>query len=330
MKSRNVLKAMTRSKGFTLLLVLAALVVVFYLIRDAFLSDDNIRNILISASLSGTITVGMGMLLISGQVDLSSGATGMIGGLVVATLLQGGMPWTLALLLTLLLGCAIGLLISFFVNVMNFMSFITTLALMTSLKGVGYLITNADRIAVSNQSFWQLGTYNVFGIIPLPFLIMVVLYIVYGLILRFTKFGRFVYMCGGNSGAARLAGINPKKIYTVLFVNNSAIACLAGSLLASRMHTAGPSSVVGTELTAITSSVLGGISFLGGSGGMGGAFIGVMLLNVFTNGLVISGLEDYWRIVSQGVLLILALTLDFYREESRRKSLLRSAENAGN
>lgn len=321
MKRSNVFRSISGSKSFLLIIVTLVLVVAFYLINRAYLSGDNIRTIFTSASLSGTIAVGMGLLLISGQVDLSSGATGMMGGLVVATLLQTNMPWPLALLLTLMFGCAIGLIISFFVNVLNFMSFITSLALMTTLSGLGLVITNATNITISNQSFWALGSTTVFNIIPLPFFIMLILYIIYGLIMQYTEFGRYVYMCGGNKNAARLAGINPKVIHNVLFINNSAIACLAGALLAARMHNAGPSTVIGTELTAITSSVLGGISFLGGSGTMGGAFVGVMLLNVFTNGLVLSGLSAYLRIVAQGVLLIAALLLDYYREQSRQKSL---------
>lgn len=319
-------KRFTVSKSLMLLLVMAALIAVFYLINSAYLSADNIRTILTSASLSGTIAVGMSLLIISGHVDLSSGATGMMGGLLVATLLQTNMPWPVALFITLLFGCATGLIISFFVNVLNFTSFITTLAIMTALSGVGLVMTNAENIAINNQGFWTLGTINVFELIPLPFFIMLLLCIIYGLILRFTKFGRSVYMCGGNAGAARLAGINPRTVHTILFVNNSAIACLAGSLLASRMHNANPSAVMGTELTAITSSVLGGISFMGGSGTMGGVFIGIMLLNVFTNGLVIAGFSAYTRIVAQGALLIAALILDFYREEARQKTLRVSVE----
>ncbi len=326
MKKRNVRKRLNVSKSLMLLLVMAALVVVFYLINNAYLSADNIRTILTSASLSGTIAVGMGLLIISGQIDLSTGATGMMGGLLAAILLQIGMPWPLALLSTVLFGCLIGLFISFFVCALNFISFITTLAFTTVLTGIGLVITNAENFTIDNQGFWALGTINVFGIIPLPFFIMLLLYIIYGLILRYTKFGRSIYMCGGNAGAARLAGINPRKVHTILFVNNSAIACLAGSLLASRMHQASPSGVIGTELTAITSSVLGGVSFMGGSGTMGGAFIGLMLLNVFTNGLVIAGLSSYWRIVAQGVLLIAALILDFYREEARLRALRASTE----
>jgi ribose transport system permease protein len=249
----------------------------------------------------------------------------MMGGVIIAFLLKTGMPWVPALLITLVLGGCIGLINAFFVNVLNFMSFISTLALMTVFSGLGLVFTNAQNIAVSNQSFWALGSTNVFGIIPLPFFIMLVLYIIYGFILTSTKFGRRIYMTGGNRNAARLAGINPKKIHLILFVNNSAIACLAGSLMTARMHMASPSAVMGSELDGITGAVLGGIAFMGGGGGMGGAFIGLMLLNTFTNGLVVIGLGSYWQIVAKGLLLIFALVLDFVRERGRIRALKASA-----
>ncbi len=321
MENQSGIKKLTSSKGFTLIIIMAVIILGFWIINRNYLSDDNIRNILNAASLSGTIAIGMGCLLIAGQIDLSAGAVGMVGGVIIAFLLQTGMPWFPALLITLLFGVGVGLINAFFVNVLNFMGFISTLAMMTVFQGLGLVFTNAQNIAVSNQSFWNLGSTNVLGIIPLPFFIMLVLYLAYGFILRSTRFGRRIYMTGGNQNAARLAGINPKKVHLILFVNNSAIACLAGAMMTARMHMASPTAVLGSELTAITAAVLGGVSFHGGGGTMGGAFIGLMLLNTFTNGLVVIGLGSYWQIIAQGVLLISALVLDFFRERSRIRAL---------
>jgi ribose transport system permease protein len=136
-----------------------------------------------------------------------------------------------------------------------------------------------------------------------------------------TRFGRRMYMAGGNPNAARLAGINPKRITTTLYINNSVIACLAGSLMAARMHMGSPSAIAGSDLDAITAAVLGGVSFMGGGGNMVGVFIGLLLLNSFKNGLVVVGLDSYYQVVASGLLLIAALTLDFFREKSRIKNL---------
>lgn len=321
MEKTSGFKRFLGSKNFTLLIVTAIIVLTFFIIKKTYLSIDNIKTIFIACSTSGIIAVGMSCLLISGQIDLSSGSIGMFGGLIVALLLQTGMPWVLAVVITILGAGMIGLFNAFLANVMHFMSFISTLGVMTIFVGLGNVITNAQTIAVSNKGFWQLGSYVVFGIFPLPFVIMGVVFAAYGFMLSSTRFGRRMYMCGGNRNAARLAGINPAKITTVLFVNNSMLAALTGIIYTARMHGASPSNVIGTEMTGITAAVLGGVGFHGGSGGMVGAFIGLILLNSFTSGLVIAGLDPYWQVVSSGVLLIAALTLDFFREKSRIKSL---------
>jgi len=318
---KGSVKRFISGKSFTLILVWAAVVILFWRLNTNYLSMDNIRNIFNAAFLSGTIAVGMSCLLISGQIDLSAGATGMMAGVIIAFLLQANIPWVPALIITLVFGAVVGLINAFFANVMNFMPFISTLAISTALSGLGLVMTNAQNIAISNRKFWLLGSTNVFGIFPLPFFITVILLIIYGIILQNTRFGRRMFMAGGNPNAARLAGINPKKITTVLFVNNSCISCLAGALMAARMHMGSPSAILGADLDGITAAVLGGVSFMGGGGGMGGVFIGLMLLNSFKNGLVVVGLDSYYQVVASGILLIAALLLDFFREKSRIKAL---------
>jgi ribose transport system permease protein len=149
---------------------------------------------------------------------------------------------------------------------------------------------------------------------------MLVLLIVYGVILSATGFGRRIYMTGGNANAARLAGINPKRITTILFINNGVIACLAGTILASRMAMGSPSGVTGSDLDGITAAVLGGIAFTGGAGNMVGVFFGILLITSFQNGLVVANLDSYYQVTAKGVLLIAALILDYYREKARLKS----------
>lgn len=127
-------------------------------------------------------------------------------------------------------------------------------------------------------------------------------------------------MCGGNRAAARLCGINRKKITTILFINNGAICALADAVLAARMHNASQAASTG-NMDAITAAVLGGVAFRGGQGNMFGCFIGLALMTVFNSGLTASGLPAYWQIVVQGLLLIVALVVDFFNERSRKKAL---------
>jgi ribose transport system permease protein len=275
---------------------------------------------MISISLSGTLAVGLGCLLIAGHVDLASGTEGAIAGVVIALLIGTGMPWPMALILTVIFGCVMGLVNAFLVNVLGFMAFIATIGMSSAYTGFALLISNGGAISIKNQSFYKLGSISV-GVIPLPFVIMLVLFVVYALILTRTKFGRYIYLCGGNVNAARLAGVQPKKISTILFINCSAISALAGAVNAARMHSGNPTSVTGKEMDAIAAVVLGGVSFMGGSGGIGGALVGLILINGFNNGLNAIGLQTYWQTAAQGVILVAALLVDYFGERGRVRAL---------
>ena len=307
------------SKNITLVFVLFAVIVFFRLLNPYYLGVDNIRSILNTMSLAGMLSVGLACLLISGQINLAAGAEGCFGAILAALLMQAGVPWPVAVLGALVFGALSGLLTSFLCNVLNFVAFIATIALQSVYRGAGMVITNAQNLPIGDQGFWAIGASTYFGI-PAPFVIMSVLFIIYGFILTYTRFGRRVYMCGGNPNAARLAGINTKRMHTVLFVNCSALSALGGVVLAATMHAASPNNVFGTEFDAITGAVLGGVAFTGGKGGLLGCFIGILLLSCFNNGMVGIGLASFWSLVARGALLILALALDYFRESSRQKA----------
>ena len=132
-------------------------------------------------------------------------------------------------------------------------------------------------------------------------------------------------MCGGNRNAARLAGFSIKKLTTSLFINSGALAGFSGAVLAARLHSGTPGSVLGTEFKSITAAILGGVAFTGGSGTMGGCFIGLIIINSFNNGLSGLSVSSFYQMLAQGALLIAALLLDYYRSRKRRKKGLASA-----
>jgi ribose transport system permease protein len=322
----KALKNFARSKGMTLLIVTVLIIVFFYIMNPAYLSWDNIRSIMYAMSLCGTITCGMACLLMSGAIDLASGAEGMFAGVLIAFLLQTGLPWPLCVVLIIAFGAVVGLINSFFANVLNFMPFIATLAVSSVYQGIAGVITTNQPVMITNQAFWGIGSANIW-IFPLPFVIMVVLLVIYGMMISYTKFGRQMLLCGGNRNAARLAGLNYKKITTIMFINNGCIASLGGIVLASRMHNGSMSSVIGSEMDGMTAAIIGGVSFLGGgSSGMTVVFIGILMLNCFKNGLLFIDLDAYWQIVSNGALLIIALIVDYFREKRRLASLKASTD----
>ncbi|MDR1299621.1 MAG: ABC transporter permease [Oscillospiraceae bacterium] len=322
------LKKLLRSKTVMLMYVSAAVVLFFYAINPNYLGWDNIRGIMNAMSLSGTLGVGMAFLLMGGGIDLAAGAEGCIGAILVAMLMKTGMPWPAALLLGLVFGVAAGAVNAFLVNGLNFMGFIATIAMSSIYSGLALVLTNNQNVAINNQAFWRVGSYALFGVFPMAFVILVVLIVVYGFILSKTRFGRCILLCGGNRMAARLAGVDPKRVTTVLYMNCGALATLAGSVLAARMHFASPTAVSTGALDAITAAVLGGVSFMGGGGNIGGLLVGLILLNTFNNGLVVINLQAYWQIVSQGALLIIALCVDFLNERAKAASLRAAAKKS--
>ena len=323
MNEETTIHKIIKSKSFPLLIVLIAVLALFTCIKPQYiLSIDNLRGMLNAMSLTGTIAVGVSCLLISGGMDLSVGAVGMFGGIICALLMERGMAWGFALVIGVLIGAAAGGFNAFLINGLNFMGFIATIGVSTLLQGLANVITNAKNVAISNDSFYKLGSASLFNLFSTPFLIMLVLMIIYGLILSRTRFGRKMLMCGGNRMAAQMCGLKPKKVRTILHINCSAIAALGGIVLSARVRSGSPSAVIGQEFNAITAAVLGGISFMGGGGSMGGCMIGVVLLTCFTNGLTFVGLGPYWKVVAEGLLLISALTVDYVNQRSLSKRLL--------
>ena len=298
-----------RSGNLSLVVVTVVVILLFFSQNSNFLSYESIRSIMNSMSFTGILTIGMAMLLIGGEVDLSVGSIACFSGLVMALMINAGMPWGLAVFITLLFGIACGLINSFFINKLGFTSFIATLGLMSVYQGFVELITHNKNVMIPSQGVWVIGSTTVAGVIPLPFFIFIVLVVIYSLVMRSTGFGRNIYMCGGNRRAARLCGISPKKISTLLYANSGLLAAVAGGSGA---------------VDAITAAVLGGVSFLGGSGNIIGCFMGILLINVFDAGMTAIGFPSYWQIVVRGGLLVLALCLDFLTTRSRNNALKRS------
>jgi ribose transport system permease protein len=314
-------KGIVGSKGFSLVVITVILMAFFQIMNSNYLSVNNLKGMMNACSLTGTITVGMACLLMSGSIDLSSGSIGCMGGVAVSMLLLTGMPWPVALVLTLIIGMLCGALNAFLCNVLGFMPFIATIGTQSVIRSVATIITNSQSIAISDKGFWALGG-NYLWIFPLPFVFMIVLMVIYGLLISQTRFGRRMLLCGGNRNAARLAGINAKKLTTIMFLNNGAVAAFAGAIYTARMHSSAPTNIVGAEMNGMTAAIIGGVSFFGGgASSMGTLFIALAMITSFQIGLITINLDSYWQIVSNGMLLIVALIVDFYREKRRVQSL---------
>ena len=327
-KKENVLKRFASAVGGNNLVLIGAIIVVFILftaINPNYLTWTNFVNLLVAASLVGIVAVGHTYLIIAGQNDLSPGSLCAFCGVAVALFLQWGLPIPVAILLSLGCGVLCGLFNAWMVNCIKLEAFIATLVTQTMVRGFAQLICDGRPVAISNQSFIKIGTAR-FLSIPVSVWITIIAFIVFGFILARTRFGRSIYAIGGSSEAARLAGLNPRRIVTISFIIIGVLTALGGVVFAARMNAGQPSANVNLEFDAITAVILGGVSFAGGVGSMFGTVLGVLLIQAFGTGLIMVNVPSFWQSVAKGALLLAALTFDYIRKERREKELIAASK----
>ncbi len=327
MEKNSKLRDFFKSKLFSLILVLLILIVVFSVATGGkFIKPMNIRQILNAIVIVSFLAIGEGFLIISGCVDLSCGAVGTAAGIIMAIAVAWwNTPWYVGIVLALAFGAVCGLCNSLMVQKLNFQPFIATLAMSDMAKGIGYICSGGSFIEIDNKVIGFIGTQRIAKIIPFAIIISLVFLIVYGIILSKTAFGRQIYLIGGNRLAAKLAGLKPEKISTILFINSGVLAAIAGCLGVARIKSATLNGITTNQFSGITAAILGGISFGGGSGGMLGCFIGLLILNCFNNGANTLGLNSYVQQVFSGALLLIALGIDIISQKRSQKQVSKGA-----
>jgi ribose/xylose/arabinose/galactoside ABC-type transport system permease subunit len=264
------------------------------------------------------MSVGMTMVLLTGGIDLSVGSIAGVGCVVTASLLLRGMNVWLVVPAVLGISTVIGLLNSFFINELQIPPLITTLAMMTSIRGVAYLITGGLPIFGFKSDILFLGQGYV-GFIPVPVIVMVIVFIVGIIFVQNTRYGRYMYGVGGNEEATRLSGISVKKIKYVVYSISGLLAGLAGMVMLARINSGTPKMGQGYEMDVITAVVLGGVSISGGEGKLGFVVVGVLIMGVLTNGLILLNVQEYVQWVIKGLALISAVGLDRFIQKRKVK-----------
>jgi ribose transport system permease protein len=303
-----------------ILLPLLGFVIVFYLLDPIFLSNANITTMLRAMSFVGVIAIGQTLLMISGVFDLSVGSTAGLAAIVCSyAMAKMNLPVPVAILAGLGVGALVGLVNSFSVLKLGVPAFIATLGMLYIAKGITFLISKGYTIYPLPESVGTFGTAEPFGT-SWSFVVFIVLGVIAHIVLSKTTFGRKLYVVGGNPEVARLAGISPAKIQMIGFILVGMCASLGGMLLMSRIITGNPTIGLGWELNVIAGVVIGGISLFGGAGSIPGAFLGLLIMQVVTNGLVVVNVDPYWQTVSIGVIMIVAVAIDVMRRKSKTAS----------
>ena len=305
-------------KEYMLFFFLLLLCVFFSIFAKGFLRTNNLLNVARQVSIIGIVSVGMTIVILTGGIDLSVGAiVGVAATGAAYMMINLKLPIFLSSAIGILLGGAIGLLNGLMVSKFNIPPLISTLATMTSFRGVAYIITRGIPIYGFEDSFAVLGQGYV-GPIPIPVLIMLAVFFIGFVILGKTRFGRHVYGIGGNEEAARLAGLDIGRIKLMVFAISGLLAGFAGIVLLSRLMTGAPTLGTGFEMDVITAVVLGGVSIAGGEGKLRGVIIGVLIMGVLSNGMIIMSLDENYQWLVRG--FVLALAVGFDRNSKRAKN----------
>ena len=299
--------------GLSLLVIFIALCVFFSLLSPYFLTIDNFVNIAKTLPVVGIVAIGETLVLLSGGVDLSVGSVAALSGVVTGLLWeQIGLPIWIAALAGLLTAGLIGLINGLLVTRASINPLIATLATFSAVRGLAFVLTNAQMNQLTHPQFQQIGRGDLLGV-PIPFIIMLVLYAIFIFILRRTPFGRDLYAIGGNLMAARLAGIPTRRYLLIVFILSGLLAGVGGLVQASQLAAGAPQAATGMEFTVIAAVVLGGTSLAGGKGTLIGSLIGVFILRTLDNGLILIGVSSYFQEVARGAVLILAVGFDQLR-----------------
>lgn len=312
----------SEKKGTSYIGILIALVVLCVALSfasDSFLTASNLLNVSQQISTNFLIAIGMTFIILLGGIDLSVGSIIAVTGLMMGLMMkEWNIPVIISLLLSLLFASAIGLVTGLLITGFDLPPFIATLGMMSIARGAAYTITGGQPIYTFPEEFVAItGRYG--GIPVFTILIMVVMFVVAAYVLKYTKYGRYIYAIGGNENCAKLSGINVKKVKCIAYMISGFCCGVAAIVLTSRLDSAVPTNADGAELDAIAAVVIGGTSMNGGEGTLVGTLIGTLIIGIVANGLNLLNVPQGAQRMVKGGIIVLAVIVDVIRRKRAAK-----------
>ena len=319
---RRVLAGIRDSSSFGVMIAFIALVIAFALLHPRFLSTRNLWNLAISISTLGLTAAGVTLVLLVGQLDLSTEAVLAMASVVLGYMMtKMGLPAILGIGGAIAVGALIGVINGIITVRFKINAVVATLATLAIFTGVAQVVSDMQQISIDaprGSLLWTFGFGQIAGI-PVQVLVTVVVYVMLWFVLTYTRFGRNIYAVGGNPAAANMVGLNVGHYRFIAFVINGAMAGLASVLISARALNGWASAGQGFLFSAITAVVLGGTALTGGRGGAWQTLLAVLLLGTLTNGLNLLQVHPYWQGVASGVLLLVAAGIELLRNRLIKK-----------
>lgn len=302
------------------LIALLLMVLVFSLLTDGFFSRDNFWTVMRQISVNLCLSVGMTLVILTGGIDLSVGSILALSGAIMASLLRHGTEVEglnlyvgygvpAAVVVGVFVGGSLGWFNGLMVTRFRVPPFIATLAMLTIARGLTRLYTRGEAITGLGETFVQIASGRWLGI-PNQFWIASGIAIAAMVVLRKTRFGRYVYAVGGNEEAAKLSGLNVARVKRTVYLVSGTLAAVGGLIVTSRLNSATPIAGEGMELDSIAAVVIGGTSLSGGRGSVQGTVLGALIIGVLNSGLIIMGVDPFWQQVIKGGVILLAVVVD--------------------
>ncbi|MCZ7571298.1 MAG: ribose ABC transporter permease [Ardenticatenaceae bacterium] len=303
-----------RQASMTIILVL--IVLSLSLATDRFLTVTNLINVARQVSIISVVAIGMTMVIISAGIDLSVGGIVAVAGSFSAAVMAttGNVP--LAIAVGLLTGTALGAVNGLFIAYFNLAAFIVTLATFSLTRSANLAFTHGWPLSVTTEAYNFIGQ-GYLGPVPVPVVIMFVLYLVGTVTMQNTRFGRYVYALGDNEEAVRLAGINVSTYRLAIYTLTGTLCGLGGIMLTARLGSAQPNAGGGFELDAIAAVILGGTSLYGGEGSLAGTLVGCFIIGFISNGMNLLNVSPFYQGMAKGAIILVAVLIDRWISASK-------------
>ena len=298
-------KDMIRRYG--ILIGLIGLITAFSVLSERFFTISNMLIVMRQTSIVAFLAVGMSFVILGAGIDLSVGSVLAFSGAVGAGVMQNGGIF-FGILAGLALGTALGAFNGIVITKLKIPAFIATLAMMAIARGGTLVYTDGRPITGLPSSFAFLGRGYI-GNVPFPIILMLIIFILAYIVLKLTRFGRYVYATGGNINAARASGIKVDNVIISTFAISGFLSGLTGMVLASRLNSAQPTAGMGYELDAIAAVVLGGTNLFGGEGELWGTLVGAFIMGILNNGLNMLNVSSFYQQVVKGIVILIAVTV---------------------
>lgn len=300
------------------LIALVLLCVVMSVLSRNFMKPQNLLNILQQVSIVSVLAAGMTFVILTSGIDLSVGSIVAFTGLITAALMKyyGVPPWA-AVGAGLLAGSLMGMVNGLLVSYIHLPPFIATLGMMSIARGGAFTITSGDTIFSLPKGFLLIGER--WGRVPVPALIMIVVFLICGYILNYTRLGRYTYAIGGSETASLLSGINVRRYKTAIYTISGFLCAVSAMMLTARLDSATPVAADGVELDAIAAVVIGGTSMMGGRGGVAGTIIGVLIMGVVNNGMNLLTIPQGPQKIVKGAIILIAVIVDVIKKSREGK-----------